>query len=196
MPRKNLIRTSQYYYHVTTRANHRQWFSLSLNDVWEISLISFEIALKNHPANIAQFVLMNNHYHLLIQTPKSDIDKFMYYFNKELGRRIRIATGLENRMFGSNYKWSIIKQSEYFYNVFRYIYQNPVRAGIVQTTQSYPFSSNYYFHKKSPLFFHEPIVELEINLEYLNEVVSEHKNVGLKKGLQKSIFKEVIHRKI
>ena len=39
-------------------------------------------ANSRHPIQIAQFVLMQNHYHMLVRTPNGNLDKFMYEFGK------------------------------------------------------------------------------------------------------------------
>jgi putative transposase len=73
---------------------------------------------------------------MLIQTPDSNIDRFMYFFNKEFSRKLRLEAGLSNRMFVSNYKWCLVTSDQYFNNVFRYIYQNPLRANIVKNVKA------------------------------------------------------------
>lgn len=195
MPRKNLIKTSEYYYHVTTRANHKHWFALPLEQVWTISIKSFNKALTHHPAIVSQYVLMANHYHLLIKTPNADIDKFMYWFNKTFSDLMRAATGTENRMFGSNYKWSLITTERYFYNVFRYIYQNPIRAGIVNKCEIYPYSTHFYVRNSIPIpFAFSPLDELEGDSDFLNDPLSVEKSEIITKGLKYTYFKEIHKR--
>jgi putative transposase len=195
MPRKNLIRTSEYFYHITTRSNHKEWFDIPLDYVWIIAIKSFKKAQKNNPAKISQFVLMANHYHLLIRTPNNDIDQFMYHFNKTFSDLLRIASNKENRMFGSNYKWSLIKNHRYFHNVFRYIYQNPLRAGITEQCENYPYSTLHYTSNniETPFDFTK-LDQLESNLSFINEKLDFEKSNQIKKGLRKSIFKEVKKR--
>lgn len=194
MPRKNLIRTDKFYYHITTRANHRFWFSAPLNKVWKISCKAFKIANQNNPAIISQYVLMSNHYHLLIRTPQSDIDKFMYFFNKNFSSELRKYTQLENRMFGSNYKWSLIRNEKYLFNAFRYIYQNPIRAKIIKEAQEYPFSSLYYSTKKikHPFEFHP--IEYESELSIINDLFDQKSNELIRKALKKTQYKESSNR--
>jgi len=195
MSRKNLIKTNEFYYHVTTRANHKQWFQLPLDQVWEICVRSFKLAQDNAPAEVSQFVLMANHYHLLIKTPDSNIDRFMYFFNKEFSSQLRFKTGLINRMFGGNYKWSVIQTNQHLLNVFRYIYQNPITAQLVERCEDYPYSTLYftYRNQKMPFSF-SPLQDFEKQIDFLN-LRQEFQSVErIKKGLKKSIFKEVYDR--
>lgn len=195
MPRKKLIKTNLFYYHISTRSNHKEWFKLSLDQVWDISVLSFKKAQKNAPAIISQFVLMANHYHLLIKTPDCNIDVFMYWFNKTFSDELRKKSGTINRMFGGRYKWSLIKNEYYFFNVFKYIYQNPLRANLVDFCEQYKYSTFYYTSscKKLPFMFH-PILEFEEQKEFINEIFIEEKALAISKGLKKTDFKEVFSR--
>ena len=195
MSRKQLIRTSEYFYHVTTRSNHKEWFKLPLRDVWKIAMASFIKAQEYAPAVVSQFVLMSNHYHLLIRTPNFDIDVFMYHFNKTFSDELRRQSFSINRMFGSRYKWSLIKNDAYFFNVFKYIYQNPVRANIVKKCEDYPYSTYYYSSKKIELpFLFTPLTHLENEPQFINNLFETDVVDAITKGLKKTSFKEVYSR--
>ncbi|MCB9091384.1 MAG: transposase [Halobacteriovoraceae bacterium] len=195
MPRKTLIRTNLYYYHVNTRSNNRAWFKLPLEEVWEICRHSFAKAQKNNPALISQFVLMSNHYHLLIKTPQSDIDKFMFWFNKTFSDELRARTDSINRMFGSSYKWSIVFEEYYLRLVYRYIYQNPLRVSLVQKCEDYPFSTLYYQHRGlDPGFPFHPEISYDDHLSINNELCEDDINI-VRDGLKKTKFKPKSQRK-
>ena len=82
MPRKNLIRCNNLPYHVTSRANNKEWFALPMDQVWKICQDCLKAAFDLHKVEIIAFVLMNNHYHLILRTPDANLDQFMYEFNK------------------------------------------------------------------------------------------------------------------
>ena len=96
MGRLPLIRTSKFPYHVGSRSNHRIWFNIPLEEVWKIAMRSFAIAYQKHPITLHSFVLMSNHYHMLITTPNEDVDKFMYEYNKNFSLELRTQSGLIN----------------------------------------------------------------------------------------------------
>ena len=195
MPRKNLIKTNVYFYHVTTRSNHKEWFKLPLPQVWDIAIKSFEQAQINAPSVVSQFVLMSNHYHLLIRTPNLDLDVFMYYFNKTFSNELRKRSGSINRMFGSRYKWSLIKNDAYFFNVFKYIYQNPVRASTVKRCEDYPYSTYYYSSRNITLpFLFTPLTHLENEHQFINNLFETDVVDAITKGLRKTSFKEIYSR--
>ena len=140
MPRKPLIRSSEHYYHVTARSNNKEWFYIPSEDVWYYARKYLQEGQKKFGVEVQAFVLMCNHYHMLILTPKANLDKFMQYFNRNLGRSIARHAGRINRIFGASYKWNLILSESYYRNVLRYIYQNPLRAQLVVRCQDYPYS--------------------------------------------------------
>ena len=141
MPRRLLIRTNSHPYHITSRSHNKDWFSLPLNEVWNFCLKALDFAHNKNPISIHAFVLMGNHYHLVATTPNNDIDSFMMHFNKSFSEKIKSSSGAINQKFGGRYKWCIIEHQNYFYNVMRYVFRNPVRAGLVKKVESYPYST-------------------------------------------------------
>ena len=192
MPRKKTIYSDKYPYHVTTRSNHKTWFQVDLKYVWKIALESLEIAHKKHFVSIHAFVLMNNHYHLVLSTPDANIDKFMYEFNKNFSLKLRIKTKRVNRMFGGRYKWSLIKDIQHYYHVMKYVYLNPNKANIVQDATKYPFSTLYI--QKHERFFPTPLCPYMNTLspdflDWIHEKHTEEQNVCITKGLQRTRFR-------
>ncbi|MBF0458283.1 MAG: transposase [Nitrospirae bacterium] len=90
---------------------------------------------------IHSYVLMDNHYHLILETPLGNLLKVMHGLN---GR----YTGYYNRrhsrvghLFQGRYKGIIVDKDEYLVSLSRYIHLNPVRAGIVDKPEDYKWSS-------------------------------------------------------
>lgn len=169
MARKNLIRTNLFPYHVTIRCNNKEWFDLPLQQVWDICIHAIATANKSYPVNIQAFVLMSNHYHLMIWTPDANLDKFMFELNRNISKEIRKITHRINRIFGDRYKWSLITSDNYFFHVEKYIYQNPLVQKLVTRSEKYPYSTLHYLYHKKKLPF-ETKNEREITAEYLYEV--------------------------
>jgi len=140
LARAKLIRTDSYPYHITSRSNNKEWFYIPIEDVWNYSVELLDESKKRFSIQVDAFVLMSNHYHLCVHTPKANIDSFMQYFNKNLGLKISRHAGRVNRIFGAPYKWNLIKVEGYYLHVIRYIYQNPLRASMVKCCLDYPYS--------------------------------------------------------
>jgi REP element-mobilizing transposase RayT len=97
-------------------------------------------ACSVYRVNIHDYCLMDNHYHLLIETTSENLSLFMrqlnsnyaIYFNKKYKR--------SGHLWQGRYKsWYIINE-EYFYMLFRYIEHNPLKAKMTQKIGEYPFT--------------------------------------------------------
>lgn len=192
MPRKNLIRCNNLPYHVTSRANNQEWFKLPMEQVWDICQKSLKEAHEKHKVEIISFVLMSNHYHLMIRTPDANLDQFMYEFNKRLAFRLKDSQTNLNHVLGGRYKWCLIHSQQYFLNCYRYVYQNPLRAQIVERCEHYPFSTLNALIKGSPfavplhdaIGFKDPFM-----LNWINARIDEEELIVVKKALAKSELK-------
>jgi putative transposase len=194
MPRKLLIRSENLPYHVTARSHNKDQFPLPLNQVWKISKQCFSESHAVHPINLVSFVLMNNHYHMLLFTPNANLDKFMYEFNKRFALKIQAEARVMNQVFGGRYKWCLIQSQQYLSNCYRYVYQNPVRAGLVKRCQDYPFSTLHTFvnHNNFSIPIHDKFgFKDEHGLRWLNADIGDYELTTLKKNLSKSIFAKV-----
>lgn len=141
MPRKPLIRSENLPYHVTSRSHNKDAFPLPMKRTWELAKESFKEANLIYPINLISFVLMTNHYHMLLYTPDGNLDRFMYEFNKRFALKIQTEARVINQIFGGRYKWCLIQSQQYLSNCYRYVYQNPVRAGLSYRCEDYPFST-------------------------------------------------------
>lgn len=151
---------------------------------------------KEFDLKISAFVLMNNHFHLLMLTPKEDIDRVMYFFMKNSTIAMQKQSGRINKIFGGRYKGCLIDNQFYLLNAYKYILRNPVRAGVSQLAQDYSYSSLNPDTAQSLPFKLEEIVPLSIKshnkvLEWrwINEAFSVEETQSIKNGLSKSHFK-------
>jgi len=95
-----------------------------------------------HRLRIHAYVLMTNHLHLLatpedcMSLPRTFQDigrRYVPYFNRKHER-----TGA---LWESRYRASLVETERYFLTCMRYIELNPVRAGLVDHPDEYPWSS-------------------------------------------------------
>jgi putative transposase len=186
MPRPHTIRQNIFPYHVTSRSNDKKWFELPISEIWNIAQKSICIAHEKNKVEVISFVLMSNHYHMILRTPDSNIDRFMHDFNTAFSKNIKLKNNNRNRIFGGRYHWCLIKSTQYFANTYRYVYQNPLRAKLVNRSEDYPYSTLFYIARSKnfiiPIFDKYGFKD-EYGLNWLNEEIDSVEEIrsGLKK---------------
>lgn len=87
------------------------------------------------------FVLMDNHYHLLIETIDANLGRGMQHLNSVFTQWHNAEHETVGHLFQGRYKAFIVEDGSYFREVARYIVLNPVRAKIVAAPGDYLWSS-------------------------------------------------------
>ena len=90
---------------------------------------------------VTAWVLMTNHFHLVIQTPEPNLSRGMQWF---LGKYVGVFNRRYRRcghLFQGRFKSILLEKERYMSNVLRYVVLNPVRAGIVDSPEEYEWSS-------------------------------------------------------
>ena len=141
MPRARIYRTSTFCYHITARSNNQEWFYLPTKTCWEIFCRTLNESADRYEVLLHSFVLMSNHFHLLVTTPQANLDSFMRYFLSNSTRRIQRQADRINHIFGTRYRASVMESSWALAYVFKYILRNPVRAGLCNNVTDYPWST-------------------------------------------------------
>lgn len=188
MPRPLLIRSETHPYHVTSRCNNKEFFPIPLQEVWELMIKQLQLEVKEQSLCVHAFVLMGNHFHLLCHTPKGNLDQIMQRFLRTISVKINQRSKTINHVWGGRYKWSLIESQTHYFQVYRYIYQNPLRAGICQRVEDYPYTTLkpclLPIHSFIPLSFGGS----EGELVWLNEKFEKEDQEIIKLGLRKSQF--------
>lgn len=197
MPKIKLPYVEYGLYHVRARSNNREWFYIPISDLWKIFLKQFQEVSVRYNAHIVAFVLMSNHYHLLIETPLGNLGLIMNYLQREVSRSVGAISGRTNHVFGGTYKGTLIANSRYLHNVYRYVYQNPLRAGLCNKVESYPFSTIRFLAEGIfPIPLSDYVVcergaiprELSKRLEWLNQPLAPEQTDLIQRGLKKAQF--------
>ncbi len=193
MPRKPIIRSSEHFYHLTGRSNNKDFWYLSIAEVWDIMCDELNQLQLAYKVEIANFVLMNNHFHLILKTPKVDIDKIMYEFMKHTTLKIQKSSGRINKVYGGRYKGCILLDRSYFFNAYKYVYLNPVRASIVKCPIDYPFSTLKYKVRNKKLkhlkFAQNPLgLSLVEEVKWIKDFFDQKENENIRYGLSRSQF--------
>ena len=138
------------FYHVTSRGNERKAVFKSKRDR-EKFLEYLESATQRYDALIHAYCMMDNHYHLLLQTPSGNLPQIMRHINGAYTTYFNVKRDRSGHLFQGRYKAILVDIDEYAKELSRYIHLNPVRAKIVETPEEYEWSSYpAYTDKQKP----------------------------------------------
>lgn len=141
MPRKKREYSSIYPYHLSARCINRSWFRIPIDDVWDIFCDYLYFIKFAYKIDIHSFVLMNNHFHMLATFPDGNISECMNYFMREVSKEITRKSGRINQTFGGPFHSSLIKSHHYYLHAYKYVYRNPVEAGLCENADLYKYST-------------------------------------------------------
>ena len=149
-------------YHVMCRGNNGQPIfeppSFFVSDVQDRTVVekgagqrlflsTLEEVCQQTGWRIHAYVLMSNHYHLLLETPEANLVAGMKWFQGTYTQRFNAMFRCRGHLFQGRYKSLPIEgDASYFGAVGNYIHLNPFRAGIAgsgleQPLESYRWSS-------------------------------------------------------
>ncbi len=87
------------------------------------------------------YCLMDNHYHLLIETPDGNLALGMRQLNGVYTQLFNKRHGRSGHLFRGRYKAILIQKDTHLLEVCRFAVLNPVRARISRKPEEYPWSS-------------------------------------------------------
>lgn len=147
------------FYHVTSRGNERKAVFKSKRDR-EKFLEYLESATERYQAVIHVFCLMDNHYHLLLETPSGNLPQIMQHINGAYTTYFNVKRDRSGHLFQGRYKAILVEKDEYAKELSRYIHLNPVRAKMVDTPEEYEWSSYPFYvgRKKAPQWLYRNFI--------------------------------------
>jgi putative transposase len=97
---------------------------------------------------VIAWVVLENHYHALVKSPDSvlNLSKFIGSYHKFTARQWNKEDGTPGRQVWRNYWDTCIRSEKDYANRLRYIFFNPVKHGLVERPEDYPFSNYKQFH--------------------------------------------------
>lgn len=127
-------------YHVTARGNARAPIFLDDEDR-QLFLSVLAECVKRFDWLCHAYCLMDNHYHLLIETPEGNLSFGMRQLNGIYTQRFNRRHGRVGHVFQGRFKAILIERESYLLELCRYVVLNPLRAGMVQDVAQHAWSS-------------------------------------------------------
>ena len=127
MARKLRISFEGAIYHVMARGNGKQ--AIFLNDRDRTRFLSqlSEQVIK-HGIRLYQYCLMDNHFHLLVETPQANISRFMQAFSTAYTMYFNKKHERVGHLFQGRFVSKLVQGNEYLLRLSRYIHLNPIET--------------------------------------------------------------------
>jgi REP element-mobilizing transposase RayT len=127
-------------YHITARGNRRDKIFYSDGDK-KIFLQKMDQTFLKYSFLCYAYCLMDNHYHLFIKTPLSNISQGMHYLNASYANYFTAKYKTNGPLFQGRYKSLLVDEDNYALALSSYIHLNPLRAGLTKNLEEYTWSS-------------------------------------------------------
>lgn len=127
-------------YHLTARGNARGNIFVDDEDR-RLFLDRFGKEIVQQGWRCYAYCLMNNHYHLFIETPEASLASGMRRLNGVYTQAFNRRHGRVGHVFQGRYKAIVVDKESYGLELCRYIVLNPVRARMVKRPQDWHWSS-------------------------------------------------------
>jgi REP element-mobilizing transposase RayT len=127
-------------YHVTARGDRREAIFDDDPDRQNFLQILADVVTQFNWLCHA-WCLMDNHYHLLIQTPDGNLSKGMRQLNGVYTQTSNRRHQRVGHLFQGRYKAILVDSDAYLLELSRYVVLNPVRAGMVKKVEAWQWSS-------------------------------------------------------
>ena len=127
-------------YHVTARGNGRQ--AIFLDDTDRrlfLDLLGREV--EQQQWRCYAYCLMDNHYHLLLETPEGNLSRGMRRLNGTYTQAFNRRHERVGHVLQGRFTSILVDKDAYLLELCRYIVLNPVRAQLARTVHAWPWSS-------------------------------------------------------
>lgn len=127
-------------YHVTARGNARGAIYSDATDRQQFLMV-LQNTIHRYDWYCHAYCLMDNHYHLLIETSKPTLSKGMKYLNGTYTQYFNRQHQRVGHVLQGRFKAILVQKDTYLLELARYIALNPVRAQMVRNAGEWRWSS-------------------------------------------------------
>jgi REP-associated tyrosine transposase len=150
MPRKPRIHYPGALYHVILRGNARQDIFFDDSDRCRFSLLVQE-GIERFGHRVLAFCQLTNHVHMAIQVGDIPLSRIMQNLSFRYTRWVNWRRERCGHLFQGRYKAVLADVDTHLLELTAYIHLNPVRAGMVDKPENYPWSSHRAYLGMGPI---------------------------------------------
>ena len=136
-------------YHITARGDRKEAIFEDDNDrLAFIERLAREVNQQGWL--LYAFCLMDNHYHLLLETPEPNLVRGMRRLNGVYTQAFNRRHSRVGHVLQGRYKAILVEKDSHLLELCRYVVLNPVRAQMAQSAADWPWSSYLAMAGKMP----------------------------------------------
>ncbi len=172
-------------YHVLNRGNARGDVFHKDDDFAAFVGLMLD-ACERLPMRVTGYCLMTNHVHLLLWPyHDGDLSRWMQWLLTSHVRRYHRHYQSSGHVWQGRFKAFPVQDDEHYWTVLRYIERNPLRAGLVQRSQDWEWSSLKPTARSGPegLLPEGPLAKFRGWTNYVNGVETEAELAALRKSI-------------
>jgi putative transposase len=143
MPRPLRLFDPDSVVHVVNRGNERRALFDQPRDYDEFLRI-LDLALARRPSRLLGYVLMPNHWHLVLwPTVPAELSQFLHYLTSLHAVHFRQVSGStgSGHVYQGRYRSTVVDSDVRYARTIRYVEANPLRARLVSRAEDWPWSS-------------------------------------------------------
>jgi REP element-mobilizing transposase RayT len=106
-------------------------------------------AVERFAWEVLAFCLLNNHFHLFLRTPDCGLSAGMHQLNAAYVGYYNWRYRRKGPLMQGRFKSVLVENESYWLELSRYVHLNPVRAGLCERPEQWPWSSYQGYHRPS-----------------------------------------------
>jgi REP element-mobilizing transposase RayT len=141
MPRTPRVELEGGIHHVTFRGNRREPIFLDHRDR-SFFLVQLDLSAHRHNWRWLAYCLMDNHGHLVIETPEQTLGRGMQRLNGNYAQWFNRRHRKTGHVFQGRFGSKLVDSDAQLIQLLQYVALNPVKAGICEDPTAYRWSSH------------------------------------------------------
>jgi REP element-mobilizing transposase RayT len=138
MPQPLRVLEPERLYFVTQRTFQSRFFLRPSPEINELVGGVLARALSQHRVELFSFVIMSNHFHMIVRGNVGEIPKFMGYFSGMVARRVGERIGWRGKFWHAPYDAAPILDDNALVGRLQYIFGHGIKEGLVQSARDWP----------------------------------------------------------
>ena len=128
-------------FHITVRGVDKCLIFRNRDD-YRFLLVLFRRLIAEHQLQVHAYCFMPNHFHAVVEGPMEAISRAFHRINGIHAQRFNELHERVGHLFQDRFHAKVVESDEHLTNACEYVWDNPVRAGLVKTRREWPWSGH------------------------------------------------------